>query len=81
MDNITKHVDKVLAVQIWLNVIFLIVFIFFTPKWLIISSAALNLILVLTYKTIRKYAGVINMAVTARKSLQFLNNTLGKLDG
>lgn len=81
MQNITKQVEKVLDVQLWLNVILLITVIFYSPKWLIITAVALNLTLTGTYKVIKKYSGLIGLAVQTRKSMKFLNKIVTDLNG
>lgn len=81
MVNIMSKLGDMVKVSLAMNIIIFFVAIFYSPKWLLITSSMLNSILMAAYMILRKYGFMFSMLAKTTKAGRDLNKMLGKLNG
>lgn len=80
INNIIGQSKKIIKVALGINVLFLIISIFYFTKALMITLSSINIILLISFFTIEKYSALFGAMVGIKKSSSILNNALGRLN-
>jgi len=80
--NLQKRKNDIIKVQVWLNLIVLLISLFFLSTKLIISALILNILLSGTFMILLKYGFLFEGLIMTNKIAKTINNKLGSfLDG
>lgn len=74
----SKDIPKVL---LWIDIIFLIIGIFYCTKWFLLTSLAVNICFIGAYMVIQKYHYVFDTMAKTNAAFKMLNKTLRAIDG
>lgn len=79
-NNIAGQEPKIIKVTFFINIIALIISLFYVNKTLIIIFLLLNVLLLGTYWVIHKFSPLFDGIIASGKAVKGLNNVLGRIN-
>jgi len=79
MSIILKKNKEVIKVNIWFDIILVLILIFYRPVWLITIGVIVNIVLIGCYFIIKKYYYIFDMLIQTNKFSKSLNSVLERL--
>jgi len=76
MIDLNQQKQKIINVALGFNALILIIGIFYSPKWILVSSLSLNIVLLGTFIILTKYGMLFSGLITANRFARQLNNGL-----
>lgn len=80
MIEINKQKEKIIRVDLGMNILSLVVLIFFFKGWIVFTNLTLNIILIGSYMILSKYGAVFSGIYQANKITRTLNDSLENME-